>query len=504
MSDNRYTLGLSGLQSGFAVSLFERDSLEFAIEEDKLSRAKGVGLTDVGLRESMAIQAALSHVGAGGGQIERVVYTPSVDSSRHEIADEVSFLSNFLDRYHSVTAEIATADHIAAQMAFARAVDPDSDAVLMVGKSRSACGFTPGTFDVQSSEQFDFVRIVEECVEFLGLHSGQIHHLENMAQTGEPKFVQTIEAVVKRGSGDGSMADALERALEIPRRHRGQPIGAPHFAVAASLHAVLSEHVRTIVASALDGEDRKSLATCGGVFSSWRLNDALAEWFPSTRFTVSFAPGNASCAIGGPMALNPDALKCRPGPFLGPAYDRDEVKGVLDNCKARYAFHPLTEIMDVACEALGGGKMVGWFSGRCEFGLRALGSRCVFTNPANPYACDNLSSYLKKRPSYMSYAVVMREEDAEISSPFMSRSTTLPEYFGESPARLQTVSKQMSPTLHQLLGQFNDRFGVRALLNTSLNYFDEPIACAPRDAVKTFFASGLDVVVMENFVLTKA
>jgi len=503
MPDKPYTLGLSGLRSGFAVSLFDRESLVFAIEEDKLSRAKGVGLADGGVRDSMAIQAALSHVGAGPDQIERVVYTPSVDASPDEIAGEVAFLSKFLDRYHSITADIVTADHVAAQMAFARAVDPDTDAVVMVGKSRSALGFTSGTFEVQSSGEFHVVRAVEECAQYLGLRSGQIHHLENMAQTGEPKFTAAIEDVVGSGSEDESMPDALERRLEIPRRHRGQPIDARHFDVAASLHAVLSERVRQILASALDGDDRKSLATCGGVFSSWRLNDALAEWFPGTRFTVSFVPGNASCAIGGPMVLHPDALGCRPGPFLGPGYNGDEVKGVLDNCKTRYAFHPLGEIMDVTCEALGAGKMVGWFSGRCEFGLRALGARSVFTNPANPYACDNLSSYLKKRPSYMSYAVVMREEDANVSSPFMSRSTTLREYFGENPVRLQTVSKQMSPALHQLLGQFNDRFGVRALLNTSLNYFDEPIACAPRDAVKTFFASGLDVVVMANFVLAK-
>jgi carbamoyltransferase len=147
--------------------------------------------------------------------------------------------------------------------------------------------------------------------------------------------------------------------------------------------------------------------------------------------------------------------------------------------------------------------MVGWFGDRCEFGLRALGARSVFTNPANPYACDNLSSYLKKRPSYMAYAVVMTEEDSPVSSPFLSRSTVLPAYFGENPVRVQTVSRASSPVVHQLLTAFRDRMSVPALLNTSLNYFDEPIACAPRDAVKTFYASGLDMLVMENFVLRK-
>ena len=118
---------------------------------------------------------------------------------------------------------------------------------------------------------------------------------------------------------------------------------------------------------------------------------------------------------------------------------------MLDNCKGRYEFHPQSEIMNTVCDALEQGKMVGWFGGRCEFGLRALGARSVFTNPANPYACDNLSSYLKKPAVVHVLRRGDEEEAAPMPSPFMSRSTKLPEYFGESPVRLQTVSRTSSP-----------------------------------------------------------
>ncbi len=87
---------------------------------------------------------------------------------------------------------------------------------------------------------------------------------------------------------------------------------------------------------------------------------------------------------------------------------------------------------------------------------------------------------------------------------YLTRSTHLKEYFGDSAVRLQTVSKQSVPTLYELLGRFSEKSGVPALLNTSLNYFDEPIACTPRDALKTYYASGLDLLVMENFVLSKS
>jgi carbamoyltransferase len=152
------------------------------------------------------------------------------------------------------------------------------------------------------------------------------------------------------------------------------------------------------------------------------------------------------------------------------------------------------------------GKMIGWFYGPCEFGFRALGGRSVFANPADPYACDNLSSFLKRRPSYFTYAVAVREGHPSASgthSPFLTRSTLVPEYFGETPVRVQTVSKSTNPALFHLLGALESQQGVTALLNTSLNYFDEPIACTPRDALKTFHASGLDMIAMEGFALRK-
>jgi len=159
----------------------------------------------------------------------------------------------------------------------------------------------------------------------------------------------------------------------------------------------------------------------------------------------------------------------------------------------------------VVCDALAEGKMVGWFSGPCEFGYRALGARSVFANPENPYACDNLSSFLKSRARYLTYAVAMKDCNAPIAdSPHLSRSTLLPQYFGDSRVRIQTVSRATNPILDELLSAFQKKTGVTALLNTSLNYFDEPIACTPRDALKTFYASGLDMLVMENFVLRKS
>jgi carbamoyltransferase len=490
---------VSGLGAGLAVSLFDEDRLRFALEEDKLRRTKGIGIVP-GTDGSRAVREGLAFLGAGPENVDRVVYTPRAGTLSGEVSGESAFLAAELERFHSIDAPVTVVDHVEAQMAFAASAAPDADRVLMVGRGSAAEGPAGTGFQVEEIAAFDVVSRVEELVEFLGLNVGQIHHLENLAGRGDPALTGAVEETIQSDPA-GRLVPGLAHRIGMPPLRRGAPVDGGYPDVAASIHAVLVRRVGDRVEASAGGW--KHLALSGGVFHSWRLNDALAERFGEGRFTVSFAPGNAGCAIGGPMALDPGARARRPEPFLGPSYSRDQVKAILDNCKARYEFHSMAGVTARVSDALADGRMVGWFSGRCEFGLRALGARSVLTNPANPYACDNLSSFLKRRPAYMSYAVVMPAVSAPLESPYMSRSIRMPDYFGDHPVRLQTVTKQTSPLLDGLLAQSRAQLGTPALLNTSLNYFDEPIACAPRDAIKTFYASGLDMLVMENFVLSK-
>ena len=316
MPDKHYTLGLSGLRSGFAVSLFEDESLLFAIEEDKLRRFKGVGIFESGMPESRAVAAALAFVRGSSDSVRRVVYTPPIDAASNRIAEDVSFLSGFLDRCHSIPVEIAVADHQEAQMAFAASVAPEADAVLMVGKTRIANEGSDGMLTFGTASNFDVVRTVERLTGFLGLAPGQIHHLENMAHFGEPRFVDSVDEVI--AAGDAAPVEALERALGKPRLHPGHEASSAYLDVAASIQAVLIQRIRGVVSAAIGPKAGYRLALCGGVFHSWSLNDALAAKFPDNRFSISFAPGNAGCAIGGPMALTGAAVGNRPLPFLGP------------------------------------------------------------------------------------------------------------------------------------------------------------------------------------------
>jgi carbamoyltransferase len=498
-------LGLSGIDHIFAVSVLTDDVVTFAIEEDKLRRFRGLGMRHLKSLGSRAIDHALSKLPDGIQSIDRVAYVPPLEAGEAQIDEQVRFVSDFLQRHYGFSPPIVAVDHVAAHMAFEHAahrIDPQR--VLYVSRSRavySCCG-SP-TYDLV--KDFAAVHFVEGCAEFLGLDQSRIHHLENMARFGNPRFVERLQDLQTEGFDSARTNRVLEEVTGGPRLYSGDSFKEAHYDLAASVHSLLCETVCDLLSSIPEERRAGTMALSGGVFQSWNLNDAIAQRFPATRFLVSFAPGDPSCAIGGPLVLSDNKQSCRLSPFLGPKYSAADVKAVLENCKARYELCPSTNTLSVVCDELLKGSMVGWFSGACEFGYRALGARSVFANPENPYACDNLSSFLKKRPSYLTYAVAMKDSDSPgVDSPHLSRSTRLLEYFGDAPVRLQTVSAVNNPVLHQLLEAFQAKSGVRALLNTSLNYFDEPIACTPRDALKTFYASGLDVLVMEGFVLRKS
>ncbi len=505
-STPKYILGLSGMVSGFAVSLLKDDEVVLATEEDKLGRLKGLGLKDLETTGSRAIEHAMSMVPEGMTGIDAVVYVPPIAAESNTVQSHVSYVKQFLVRHYGFSPEVSTVDHIAAHLVFERAVHGPEVGVVMVGRTRTV-------YSPKSSNSYEFdadfpvVAFVENCARFIGLERARIHHLENMARFGEPQFADHLNGLLDSGLGSERILPALSEVTAVGQRRPGDPLEKVHYDLAASLSDVLSHTIVGLLRSVLEAGSHSPVALCGGVFQGWRLNDRIAATFPDHSFAVSFAPGNPACAVGGPLAFSGRPPSGLLTPFLGPMYDRNYIKGVLDNCKSMYALHSHRDAINLACDALEAGKMVGWFSGRCEFGYRALGARSVFANPANTYACDNLSSYLKRRPSYFPYAVAMNDEclgHNDVRSPYVSRSTHLPEYLAESPVRLQTVSKSDPSGLHDLLDAFHKQTGVRALLNTSLNYFGEPIACTPRDALKTYYASGLDMLVLEDFVLTKS
>jgi carbamoyltransferase len=69
--------------------------------------------------------------------------------------------------------------------------------------------------------------------------------------------------------------------------------------------------------------------------------------------------------------------------------------------------------------------------------------------------------------------------------------------------RLQTIREEWNPRYYRVVEKFGQATGVPVLLNTSFNLRGEPIVTTPANAFSTFSKSGIDVLVMENYMVRK-
>jgi carbamoyltransferase len=167
---------------------------------------------------------------------------------------------------------------------------------------------------------------------------------------------------------------------------------------------------------------------------------------------------------------------------------------------------------------LADGAVVGWFTGRSEFGPRALGHRSILADPRRTGLKDLINRNIKFREDFRPFAPAVAAEhastyfDAGYASPYMLLvAPARPEHADsirdvthvDGSCRLQTVSPAEEPTFHALLTAFARRTGLPVLLNTSFNRRGMPIVETPGEAIDFFLECALDVLVIENFVVGK-
>jgi carbamoyltransferase len=202
--------------------------------------------------------------------------------------------------------------------------------------------------------------------------------------------------------------------------------------------------------------------------------------------------------------------------YWGPDTDSDEVRRTIEVAKARY--REVDDPSVAAAELVADGKIVGWYQGRSEVGPRSLGGRSILANPRLPEMKDIVNRYVKHREPFRPFApsCVLEEADRWFEqggpSPFMLKVWTVrPETREKLPAithvdgsaRLQTVTADQHPAYHRYLVALGERTGIPCTLNTSFNIRGEPIVNTPMDALKCYFTTGLDALVIDRYVLEK-
>lgn len=394
------------------------------------------------------------------------------------------------------------------------------------------------------------------------VNSGE-YKVMGLAPYGVPRFLDEMsKLVILHDDGSYSLNmeyfaygsqlrmfnEKLEALFGRPARVGEALMDQFHMDVAASLQVMLEKAMIHVVTHLQKKTKLENLCLAGGVALNCVANSKLFETTGFKRIWVQPSAGDAGGALGAGLAwsyldkrieriIKPnDSQK---GSYLGPEFSDEEIESFLQREKIPFKKLSHTEMIQETCQFLEEKKVIGWFQGKMEFGPRALGHRSIIGDARVLDLQKTMNLKIKYRESFRPFApIVLREDSSDIfqfehESPYMlfvapvkeeHRLRTSPEddaKFGieklnvvrsqypaithvDYSARLQTVTDERNPLLYGLLKKFKERNKTSVLVNTSFNVRGEPIVCTPEDAYRCFRRTEIDVLVLGNFIVTKA
>ena len=281
---------------------------------------------------------------------------------------------------------------------------------------------------------------------------------------------------------------------------------------------LLEETVTEIVEKYLPEVDTNNVGLAGGVALNCKLNRRVMELDSVDQLFIQPVAHDAGTAVGaGMLACGPTAVPEMDTVYWGSEFTTGEIRELLETNKLDY--EQPDDLERVVAERLADGDLVGWFQGRLEMGPRALGNRSILADPRTEASRDRVNKYVKHREEWRPFAPSMLEEaaddyllHAEPSSYMIKTFATNPEnqdditavlHPSDATTRPQTVREDQNPRYYRLISAFEQITGVPAVLNTSFNDHGEPIVTHPSEAIKDFFAMGLDILVLEDFIIEK-
>lgn len=332
---------------------------------------------------------------------------------------------------------------------------------------------------------------------------------------GDPYRVR-VKNLVGRNGTSGKIAQALG-----PSREPESEIDDRHKNIAFAVQDVCEDAMLSVVRLALEKTKSRRLCLAGGVALNSKANGKIAASGMIDEIFVQPAASDDGVALGAALAPYLDKkgklpMKAMRHAYLGPSFDDAAIQSALDTYKIRCA--RVNDPATTAAQLLARGKILGWFQGRMEFGPRALGSRSILADPRDPEMNSKVNNAVKFREWWRPFAPSFKKEaapdylESAYDSPFMILTAQVrPEKRGIIPsvthvdgsARPQTVEREVNPLYYRLIDEFGKLTGVPAVMNTSFNLRGEAIVHTPTDALRTFFSSGMDALVIGSFLVEK-
>lgn len=516
----RVLVGLGGLLGDAACCVIKEGELAAAVEQAKLARHKRPGEFP---EEAFAL--ALNTAKILPAEVDCIAIARPFAA-----AEESTALLELRARFPR--SEVVVVDHHEAHAASAYFASGFSEASVLsvdrAGDYRSAVLFRGDGKRLSKVRELYFPDSVGDLynrvTELLAFEPrSDEHKVQWLSAAGSPKHAGVFRQILRRSEAGWPRfersyfdADRLTGGGFSNRFHTEIGESPDAADIAHSLQLAVEETIGLML-----GETR-NVAIAGGLAMNALLIRSLEKNFKNVF--VQPAAGNAGTSLGAAFyAWHSFYGEEQPIPFttlrLGPAYGPQEIKQVLENCKLRFRFLPTEgEVIQQAMAALADNKIVAWMQGRMEFGQRALGSRSILASPLNPYSTENLNVYIKHREGFRKFAASVPQEAAanyfdagsnarylatvsEVKSEYRDRFSAA--ILQDNLIRVHVVAREDNPLYHALLTAVGEQTGLPVLYNTSFNLFGDPLVCTPRDAVRSFYSSGIDALFAGNFFLEK-
>jgi carbamoyltransferase len=467
-------LGISGQDRDAAAALVSDGQVIAAIEEEKLSRVRHVGMSYAGGLPMRAVQHCLDTAGIGLDRIDyiayyteprklfarnlvfrasRVLLGPGMSSLEAFPYYLVDSLNNFRQRVRTgvmARQKLAPAGRFVSlnhQMAHAAsafyASGFDRAAIITagnVGDMRSTALMTGAGSELRARQQASFPNslgmVFSAVTAALGFDSpGDEHKTMWLAPTGQPEFARLFEDMIKLHSsglprvnldyfdksfkGGPRLSERFFKETGLTTSGKDVPLTNTHRNVAASLQSRINDVLVGMADQLRRRTGEENLCLSGGVALNSLANAAVERGAGFKRLFVQPAAGNAGCSLGAALYTwhqllgNKERVYKMDNLYLGPKFGEEEIKSVLDNCKLQYEYY-LTDhkLVDEVARLLAKGRIAGWFRGPMEFGPRALGTRSILASPASDVMGENLNSYIKHREDFRPFSASVPEERA--------------------------------------------------------------------------------------------
>ena len=293
--------------------------------------------------------------------------------------------------------------------------------------------------------------------------------------------------------------------------------------VSADLQDIIERLGFRIVEEAVKMTGCRNVCMAGGVALNATMNGKILRSDLVDDMFIQPQAGDAGGALGAAfhayMQLGHTVPKqMMEHVYWGSGFTNEEIRSALDIMKVKYETISDDDVSDVISDLLQQGNICGWFQMRAEWGPRALGARSILADPRDAKMLEKVNAAAKYRDLWRPFAPSIIEEAGDYffegahSSPFMiltfpvkkEREKDLAAVVHvDGTSRPQTVKREVNPMYYDMIKKFGDKTGVPSVLNTSFNLKGEPIVDSPVDAVRTFFGSGMDALVLGNQIIRK-